>query len=933
MFNFRKLALAMTVALCGGVAMGAPARPGIIERELPDGSTLSLNLRGDESHHQYFSLDGYPVMESADGYFYYGTLSTQGRIESSDIRVSNIESRDSHEKAFISGLDRELLISSLNHDLKRNARAKHAPQPQRSNYPTIGEQHALVVLVEYTDSKFSVENPQQAFYNMMNEENYNFDGATGSARQYFENASDGKFKPTFDVIGPITLSHDVSYYGGNTAYGDARPEEMAIEACQLIDDTVDFSLYDNNKDGFIDNVYVFYAGLGEASGGNSNTVWPHSWDIYDVLGKRFEFDGLVLNHYACSNEIYNGKIEGIGTFCHEFSHVLGLVDEYSTSYTSSFVPGNYSTLCYGCYNNDSKTPAGYTLYQKYELGWSTPIEIGEPAQLELQPLVTSNTGYILRTSNPNEYFLLENRQLESWDAYIPGHGMLIWHIDYEESAWYYNQPNDNPSHQHIDIEEADNIQTEDTRDGDIFPGTAGITSFTDETRPSSISWDYEFMNKPITDIREIDGVIYFQISGGIPMDKIEGLSVSDVTPVSAVVAWNKLNAADGYYLCLQEVTAEGNIAVEGYEKMDVADANSVVLSDLRPSTDYSVSIIAYNKFQDSEPSDAVVFTTLDPTFDMYIPVALEATEVGETSFIANWETLDKAQTYYLNVYNKDRGEALVATADFTGGIKELPEGFTTTSSATYANESYSGAAVPSLRMTNDRVYIESPKFADDIRSFSFWHRGVGKSEENYIAIYVYNDNQWKEYDRISVSADEGGVTYNVEEGKLFRHYGSDSHAVKLEFIKNSNGSLALDDFCINHGGEVIPRYFGDFDGKDMASALTAEVTGLENDQDYYYTVFASDGQLRSLLSNEVHVHTLIDSSVEAVDNSALRISAADGILSIHGDKVLGMVSIYDMTGRLIARFDTQAAEASVAVAQGGVYIVCVDGKSSKVIVK
>ena len=923
----------MTVALCGGVAMGAPARPGIIERELPDGSTLSLNLRGDESHHQYFSLDGYPVMESADGYFYYGTLSTQGRIESSDIRVSNIESRDNHEKAFISGLDRELLISSLNHDLKRNARAKHAPQPQRSNYPTIGEQHALVVLVEYTDCKFSVENPQQAFYNMMNEENYNFDGATGSARQYFENASDGKFKPTFDVIGPITLSHDVSYYGGNTAYGDARPEEMAIEACQLIDDTVDFNLYDNNKDGFIDNVYVFYAGLGEASGGNSNTVWPHSWDIYDVLGKRFEFDGLVLNHYACSNEIYNGKIEGIGTFCHEFSHVLGLVDEYSTSYTSSFVPGNYSTLCYGCYNNDSKTPAGYTLYQKYELGWSTPIEIGEPAQLELQPLVTSNTGYILRTSNPNEYFLLENRQLESWDAYIPGHGMLIWHIDYEESAWYYNQPNDNPSHQHIDIEEADNILTEDTRDGDTFPGTYGITSFTDETRPSSISWDYEMMNKPITDIREVDGIIYFQISGGIPMDKIEGLSVSDITPVSAVVAWNKMNAADGYYLCLQEVTAEGNIAVEGYEKMDVADANSVVLSNLRPSTDYSVSIIAYNKFQDSEPCDAVVFTTLEPTFDMYIPVALEATEVGETSFIANWETLDKAQTYYLNVYNKDRGEAEVATADFTGGIKELPEGFTTTSSATYANESYSGAAVPSLRMTNDRVYIESPKFADDIRSFSFWHRGVGKSEENYIVIYVYNDNQWKEYDRISVSADEGGVTYNVEEGKLFRQYGSDSHAIKLEFIKNNNGSLALDDFCINHGGEVIPRYFGDFDGKDMASALTAEVVGLVNDQDYYYTVFASDGQLRSLLSNEVYVHTLDDSSVEAVDNSALRISAADGILSIRGDKALGMVSIYDMTGRLIARFDTQVAEASVAVAQGGVYIVCVDGKSSKVMVR
>ena len=931
MFNFRRLTLALTVALCGGVAMAAPARPGVIEKELPNGTILSLNLRGDEAHHQYFSLDGYPVIEAADGFFYYGTLSEQGRIESSDIRVSNIESRDSQEAAFVAGLDRQLMVTALNHDRKHNAAAKHTPQPQRAKYPTFGEQHALVILVEYTDSKFTVSNPQEAFFNMMNQEGYNRDNATGSAREYFEHVSDGQFKPTFDVYGPVTLGHEVSYYGGNTAYGDARPEEMIIEACQLLDEEIDFTIYDNNSDGFIDNVYVFYAGLGEASGGNSNTVWPHSWDIYDVLGKRFEFDGLVLNHYACSNEIYQGKIEGIGTFCHEFSHVLGLCDEYSTSYTSSFVPGNYSTLCYGCYNNDSKTPASYTLYQRYALGWTAPIEIGEPAQHELLPIGDCNSGYILRTSNPDEYFLLENRQLKDWDAYIPGHGMLIWHIDYDANVWYYNQPNDNPSHQHIDIEEADNILTEDTRDGDTFPGTYGITSFTDETRPSSISWDFEYMNKPITDIREVDGVIYFQISGGIPMDKVEGLTVSDITPVSAKVEWKSIDIADGYYITLCK-KANGE-AVAGYDKLDVADVNSIVISGLQPSTDYSVSVIAYNKFQENEPCEAVVFTTLEPTFDMYIPVALEATEVGETSFIANWETLDKAQTYYLNVYNKDRGQAEASVADFTDGIKALPEGFVTTSSATYANEAYSGAAVPSLRMTNDRVYIESPKFADDIRSFSFWHRGVGKSEENYIAIHVYHDNQWKEYDRISVSTDEGGVTYSVEEGKLFSHYGSDCHAIKLEFIKNSNGSLALDDFCINHGGEVIPRYFGDFDGKDMATSLTAEVTGLEMDQDYYYTVFASDGQLRSLFSNEVRVHTLADASVQTIGSSALRISSADGIISICGDEALGMVSIFDIEGRLIARFDTQAAEASVAVAQGGVYIVCVEGKALKVMVR
>lgn len=917
-----------------GSAYGVPARPGVITRTLPDGTSLSLTLQGDECSHHYFSTDGYPVVEGTDGYFYYATLDKSHRVIKSDVRVSQIADRQINELNFLKEIDKNEIIVSLNNNnnTNRKSASKRMPAQTRSDYPTTGEQHALVVLVEYTDCAFTVKNPNEAFSDMMNKEGYSHNGATGSAKEYFNDVSNGQFKPTFDVIGPVTLAHETSYYGGNTTYGDARPEEMIIEACQLIDADIDFSLYDNDKDGVIDNVYVFYAGEGEASGGLSSTVWPHSWDIYDVLGKSFEFDGLLLNHYACSNEIYQGEIEGIGTFCHEFSHVLGLPDEYSTSYTSSFVPGNYSTLCYGCYNNDSKTPAAYTLYQRYALGWVEPTEIGEPAQHTLNS-IASNTGYILRTSDENEYFLLENRQLEGWDAYIPGHGMLIWHIDYDENVWYYNQPNDNPSHQYIDIEEADNIQTEESRDADTFPGVAGITSFTDDTRPSSISWNYERLNKPITDIREVNGVIYFQVSGGTPMKLVEGLSISDITPVSAKATWNPVDLAEGYYLNV--VTKEDGTPIAGYDHKDVGNVTSLVVAGLNPSTEYIFTVSAYNKFEETDPCEGVTVATPAPTFDMLSPYATEATNVTSSSFTANWDALEGATTYYINVYDKLRGEAEIFIADFTDGVKALPEGWTSSTTATYANEAYSGAAVPSLRMTNDRAYIESPIYDTDIRSLSFWHRGVGKSEGSEIVVYTYANNEWKEFDRISINNNEGGMTYEISDGEIFSKLNTECHAVRIEFIKMDTGSLALDDINIAHGGEVIPNYLSGFEGKNMGTEYSADIEGVASDHHYYYRVYANNEDINSALSNEVVVRTLTDNAVNSIiTDNGVSIAVSDCIINITSDKAITNGCIYNMDGTLAAKFNCKEQDSvQVALPTSGVYIVTTNSDSFKIYVK
>ena len=170
----------------------------------------------------------------------------------------------------------------------------------------------------------------------------------------------------------------MSYYGENDYRGDdSNPQKMAIEACQQLDATVDFSEYDRDNDGYIDNVYIFYAGRGEASGGSSSTVWPHSWEVSAVESQTYYFDNVILNRYACGNEWEGDKPDGVGTFIHEFSHVLGLPDLYSTSYSSAFTPGSWSAMDYGPYNNNGCTPPLYSVFEicsrldnSYRIGWT-----------------------------------------------------------------------------------------------------------------------------------------------------------------------------------------------------------------------------------------------------------------------------------------------------------------------------------------------------------------------------------------------------------------------------------------------------------------------------------------------------------------------------------------------------------------------------------
>ena len=395
---------------------------------------------------------------------------------------------------------------------KRNARLnakRNANGLMSDPFPSKGQQKGLVILVEFSDVKFKIENPKDYYEKMLNGEDFTDYLSTGSAKQYFLENSNGQFDISFDVIGPIILDKPSTYYGENNYWGeDIRPYEMIVDACDILykEQRVNFADYDKNNDGQIDNVYVFYAGYGEADGGGLNTIWPHSWEMTDA-GVHKEYDNLKLNHYACSNELQyysDGTImpDGIGTFCHEFCHVMGLPDFYSTIGGGAFTPENWTLLDSGSYNNMSRTPPFLSAYERFVFGWLTPLDINSVEMINLQPIGDSNEAYIIHTDKQNEYFILENRQQKDWDKYLPHHGMLVWHIDFNQRVWDNNTVNVNPRHQYIDLVEADGIPSNWTRDGDAFPGLYEKTELSATTNPALVSWSGKPINVTIRNIHE-----------------------------------------------------------------------------------------------------------------------------------------------------------------------------------------------------------------------------------------------------------------------------------------------------------------------------------------------------------------------------------------------------------------------------------------------
>ncbi len=918
------LATAMTV-----FAIPAKRTPFTVTQ--PDGTELTVRLVGDEHFHYYLTEDDL-VLVNVDDTYYYGKADMLTKsIVSTGVVAHETALRDASEHTVLQNASRNLVMESLQSidgdalSSKGTRRAAAGPGLfPGTAFPSIGEQKAIVILVEYTDVKFTIDNPLDYFNRMVNEEGFSDYGGTGSARDYFIENSSGQFRPQFDVFGPVTLAHEMKYYGANNYSGeDSRPEYMIIEACQQLDDEIDFTQYDRDGDGFIDNVFVFYAGRGENSGGSANSVWPHSYDIVYATSTPYIFDGVRLNRYACTNETDGKRPDGVGTFIHEFSHVMGLPDLYTTTYTSAFTPGQWSALDYGPYNNDGCTPPYYSVFERYALGWIEPKVLDGSEIVSLNP-ITSNEACIIKTNNDNEFFLFENRQQKGWDTYIPGHGMLVWHIDYNSRIWENNSVNNSASHQYVDLEEADNILTEHSRAGDSFPGTAGVTSFTDDTKPSMKTWRGAALNLPITDITENNGVISFKVAGGIPLPaEVTLLEAADITPRSFTARWNGADDCDTYWLTVTE--GVDRTPVKGYNNLAVGDTTAFAVTGLNPGSTYYYTVTGENRAGIGDPSEEAEVTLPAATFDYIIPV-VTACATGSNAFDITWEPVEGADDYIVSVYTKSREGHETIECDFTGGILAMPEDWTTDSKMTYGSKAYSGVATPSLRLNRENS-METGILTDDIQSISFWYRGATVTDDNRldISLILAGNDYWTDFRSLPVPATAGGTVVNIDDMPI------GARAVRFTHALTGTGALALDDIVIKWGGNVTVIPVDGYTDRHV-SGTTLSLADMPADNVYYFTVTALQGDSRSLPSAEGYItlgNANLGTALVSPDSTALISCNGRHLVAIAADNA-ATVTVTDIAGRTVA---TASGTLSATLPASGIYIVRAGNSVSKIAVR
>ena len=491
----KKLLLAFCALLTATALYAVPAKPVKKTVLLADGSTAELTLRGDEHYSYYTDDSGQPFQLRADGRVERSTMTAVGETWTR-IRQQRIELAETTAPA---------------------GTRRGAARRVGTAGTTKGTQRGLVILMQFQDVSFVTTSPKATFNRFFNEVGYSGGGNAGSVKDYFLAQSYGQLEIEFDVVGPYTSNRNMAYYGapsGNS--NDARPAHLIAEAVDAASAEVDFSNYDWDGDGVVDQVFVVYAGYNQAQGADENTIWPHEWAISAGTGSPKRYNGVTINTYGCSSELMgNGRnntgiMDGIGTACHEFSHCLGLPDMYDTQ-GDNYAMSYWDVMCAGSYNDDSHTPAGYTAYERWFADWLQPTELNTLTRItDMKPLATNPEAYVLyNDANHNEYYLLENRQPVGFDAGLYGHGLLIVHVDYNENAWAGNTVNITATRQRMTVIPADgnfNV-TGVGLAGDPWPGYTGNTQLTNFTTPAAILYNNntdgtKFLSKNIDNITE-----------------------------------------------------------------------------------------------------------------------------------------------------------------------------------------------------------------------------------------------------------------------------------------------------------------------------------------------------------------------------------------------------------------------------------------------
>jgi len=833
----KKLLLSI-VALVAAVTLWAvPAYRGWITMEQPDGTTIEIRQVGDEFYHYAVNKDGKQVRQNAEGFWEeVGEAPTAEKFQA------------------------------------RRAAAKARRQPKAVGTKPNLAPKGVVILANFSNSKMQSSHTLAVFDELCNSENCTVNSGYPSAAQYFADQSNGAYRPVFDVFGPVTLSHNVAHYGNDIWVQDEETGEWyqdrgndtlatdaVVEACKLADQqfTINWADYDSDNDGDIDFVYVIYAGKGQADGGTQETIWPHNWSVSSAryyhnctyTANQCKVGGKNIENYAMSGEISGSSLSGIGTLCHEFGHVMGLPDLYDTKYETVYcngvTPNDWNIMDGGSYNGDGHCPPNYDPWQKQFFGWLTPINLGTNGQdisikangtegAKVYQINSSNTYQGATTSGVCYY--IENRQKQGWDTPLTGHGMLVWKVNFNSSAWSNNAPNTTgtsgaPLHSVVsaygtkigytyDYNEQGQAISGTGKDNcpwNTFPGTKKVTSYT----PIS--------GHAITNITESDGVISFKYNGGNvnywtygfegtnctitgeasgQVDKGAALNLTITPDAGYTLAdadyWAVEMGSDlleyGTGFTYNEGTGAFSIASVTGNVYIIATAQEVpaTITWMDKGETFTTTQTSAGKLvlpeNEPEACDGKVFVGWTAT-------ANYSSEDTAPTFVKSGDEATATTYYAVFATEEEGGEPTTITERMkTSSPYVALTGWTTNANDTYTSSGNYGASSPSLKLTSTGHYIQSALMESTITEVSYWYKSQGASGSS-IDFYASTDGaSFKKLagETLTLGSSSGTKSITLDANDGYK-------AIKLVY-QRSSGNVAIDDVSISYGGTSYSEY-------------------------------------------------------------------------------------------------------------------------------
>ena len=686
----------MLLLSCALAAVAVPAKPGWVTLKQSDGTLLRVQAVGNAFNHALLTSDGLMVALGDDGDYYYKSSLTG----MSTVLAHEPSQRSASERAFIVSQHSNL---TMTHKEFKPIQGRPFFGVGGSNadadVPSLGARKVPIILVEYQDKRFN--NTREQIIQAM------LTGNT-SVQQYFKDQSNGKYDPDFEVFGIYTLSQNRQYYGGNTSGGDDKGlGSMVTEACQMAAaDGVSFNRFDTNSDNYCDVVIVIYAGVGEAQASYTvpSAIWPCNWNLqsasYYGMGGNGAFrpngSNVYVNNFAVFNELHGSSdntttIDGIGTFCHEFGHCLGLPDFYDTNYGGHYGMGYWDIMDTGCYANDTYTPVGYSAYEKNFMGWIDYV-IPHPGTHYTLPIwnqkneETDKALFLQSDINGNEYFIIENRRQQGWDRYLPGQGLLIHHITYSAERWSANTPN-NQNIQLVTIMPADNSLSTNNESGDTWPRN-DKSAFTDNSTPAAklnmtasgnITGNAGYLGKPVTEMTiHGDGTASFWYMKGAITDPTIQVSAENVN-----CGATQVNSSVTKTFSVTGLALTNDITLTLNDPNGVFTVNPTVINSSNATNGVTVTVTfsptavqnytAELTLASNGAENVTVNLTGQGLIETHTPVMQPAVEeyINLTEFRADWTDQTPAEnvtSYTLEVRTKPDGPVAVE-----GGICDLTD--------------------------------------------------------------------------------------------------------------------------------------------------------------------------------------------------------------------------------------------------------------------